>query len=142
MLDTIENLPDRRSFAFESGKSVQTLRILVVDDDPMIGTLLATMLEAMGHSICAVASNEIDAVKQGIRQKPDLMIVDAWLGAGSGVAAVTQILQHGFIPHLFMSGNIAKVRCLRPDAVLLEKPFKEPALIRAIQDALAIPSAA
>lgn len=120
---------------------MQTLRILVVDDDPMIGALLSTMLEALGHSVCAVASNEIDAVKQGIRHKPSLMIVDAWLGAGSGVAAVGQILQHGFIPHLFMSGNIAKVRQLRPDAVLLEKPFKELALIRAIRNALAIPSA-
>jgi FixJ family two-component response regulator len=71
------------------------------------------------------------------------MIVDAWLGDGSGVSAVAQILHtHCFIPHLFMSGNIAKVRLLRPDAVLLEKPFKEPALILAMQQALSVPYAA
>lgn len=94
------------------------------------------MLKSLGHSVCAIAAAEDAAVADAILHKPSLMIVDAWLGAGSGIAAMTRILQHGFIPHIFMSGNIAKVRLQRPDAVLLEKPFKEPALIHAIQMAL------
>ena len=107
----------------------------------MIGTLLAAMLEALGYSICAIAATEAGAVADAARYKPDLMVVDVWLGAGSGVAAVAEILKHGHIPHLFMSGNIAKARLLAPDAVLLEKPFEESALIHAIQKALSVPSA-
>jgi DNA-binding NarL/FixJ family response regulator len=39
------------------------------------------------------------------RYKPDLMIVDAGLGHGSGVAAVEQILRAGPIAHMFISGD-------------------------------------
>ena len=103
-----------------SGEPVTGVRIQVVDDDPMIGTLLAAMLETMGHHVCAVSATEAAAIIDAARYEPGLMIVDAWLGDGSGVSAVAQILHtHCFIPHLFMSGNIAKVRLLRPDAVLL-----------------------
>jgi CheY-like chemotaxis protein len=123
------------------GEPVSSLRILVVDDDPMIGTLLEAMLKALGHSVCAIAGTQASAVADAARHKPELMIVDAWLGAGSGVAAMTEILKHGFIPHLFMSGNIAKVRLQRPDAIVLEKPFKESALIHVIQKAINISSA-
>lgn len=64
------------------------------------------------------------------------MTVDARLARGSGVAAVERILAAGFIPHLFVSGNVAAVRIQRPDAVLLEKPFREPELARAISQAM------
>ena len=64
------------------------------------------------------------------------MIVDARLGDGSGVSAVEEILRTGFVPHLFVSGNISKVRALRPDAVVLQKPFGAAELTRAIQSTL------
>ncbi len=141
MIETVYNRSGIQLGAARCREPVSSLRILVVDDDPMIGTLLAAMLEALSHNVCAIAATEAGAVADASRYKPDLMIVDARLGAGSGVAAVTEILKHGSIPHLFMSGNIAKVRLQRPDAVLLEKPFKESALIHAIQKALCVPSA-
>lgn len=117
---------------------MKALRVLLVEDDAMIGMLLADILEEMGHDICAIEVTKGAAVTAAARYRPDLMIVDARLGDGSGVAAVDEILRAGFVPHLFMSGNIAKVRELRPDAVLLEKPFREAELMRAMQCALAI----
>jgi CheY-like chemotaxis protein len=111
-------------------------RILLIDDDTMIAMLLSEMLEEMGHHVGVTAATEAEAVTTAATYKPDLMIVDACLANGSGIGAVDQILKSGFIPHLFISGNIAKVRALRPDAVLLEKPFEERALMRAIASAL------
>jgi two-component system, response regulator PdtaR len=102
----------------------------------MIGMLLGGMLEEMGYEVCTIATTEADAVAAAARDKPDLMIVDARLGDGSGVAAVAAILRTAFIPHLFMTGNVAGVRALRPDAVILEKPFREVELRRAIEWAL------
>ncbi|MEJ1975471.1 MAG: hypothetical protein WDN49_04695 [Acetobacteraceae bacterium] len=64
------------------------------------------------------------------------MIVDAQLADGSGVSAVGAILRNGFVSHLFISGDTAKVRALRPGAVVLQKPFVEVELARAIQRAL------
>ena len=112
------------------------LRVLVVEDDAMIGDLLAEMLDAMGHSVCAVAVTEADAVKAAARDTPDLIMVDVALGKGSGIAAMDEILRTGFVMHFFMSGNVAKVRAQRPDAAVLEKPFQEKQLKCAIEQAL------
>jgi CheY-like chemotaxis protein len=117
---------------------MRALRILVVDDDAMIGMLLAEMLEEMGHDVCAIEVTEAAAVTAAAQYRPDLMIVDVRMGDGSGVSAVEKILRTGFVPHLFISGNISKIRALRPDAVALEKPFREAELTGAIQRAIEI----
>jgi DNA-binding response OmpR family regulator len=115
---------------------MKALRVLLVEDDAMLGTLLAEMLEELGHDVCAIAASEAAAVTAAARHRPDLMIVDARLGAGSGVSAVEEILRTGFVPHLLMSGNISRVQALRPGAVILQKPFQQGDLARAIQRAL------
>ncbi len=112
------------------------LRILVVEDDALIGMLLAEMLEGMGHHVSPVAATEADAVTAAARYRPDLMIVDARLGAGSGISAVEEILRNGPVPHVFVSGDTSRIQALRPDAVVLQKPFREAALVQAIQRAL------
>jgi DNA-binding NarL/FixJ family response regulator len=71
------------------------------------------------------------------RYKPDLMIVDAGLGHGSGVAAVEQILRAGPIAHMFISGDAGRVKTRKPNAVVVRKPFREAELVRAIDSALA-----
>jgi DNA-binding response OmpR family regulator len=109
------------------------LRVLVVEDHAMIAMLLAETLAAMGYDVCAIETTEAGAVAAAAQHRPDLMIVDAWLGNGSGVSAVEEILRTGFVPHLFMSGNISEVKVLRPEAVVLAKPFRDADLTRAIQ---------
>jgi len=113
-----------------------SLRVLLVEDDIMIGELLADMLLEMGYAVSALESTEGGAVSAAARYKPDLLIVDAQLSDGSGIDAVDTILRGGFVPHLFMSGNIAKVIAQRPGAITLEKPFQEAALAHAIRRAL------
>ena len=63
------------------------LRVLVVEDEMLIGMLLADMLEARGYDVCAVEATETGAVTAAARYNPGLMIVDARLRDGSGVAA-------------------------------------------------------
>jgi CheY-like chemotaxis protein len=117
-------------------------RVLVVEDNAMIGMLLAEMLEQMGHSVCAIETNEADAVTSAVRYGPDLAIVDERLRGGSGVSAVDEMLRTGPVPHVFITGDISKVRAVRPDAVVVQKPFREADLARAIQRVLdaAVPS--
>ena len=120
----------------QANEPTKALRVLVVDDDTMIAELLAAMLEKMGFEVCATVATEADAVTAAVQHRPDLMIVDVRLGDGSGIAAVDEILRTGFIPHLFMTGNVAAVKALRPGAVVLQKPFRDVELTRAIQSAL------
>jgi CheY-like chemotaxis protein len=116
---------------------VKALRVLVVEDEALIGAFLAELLEGMGHGVCAVERTEADAVTAAARFGPDLMIVDAHLRDGSGVAAVEQILRTGFVPHVFISGDTLLNEILNPAAVVLRKPFADVELARAIQRALA-----
>ena len=115
---------------------MESLRVLVVEDNAMIGILLAEMLEEMGHEVCAIESTEAGAVAAAIRCHPQLMIVDVGLGGGSGVTAVDEIFRTGAVPHVFISGDISRIKVLRPSAIALQKPFREPELVRAIQRAL------
>jgi two-component system, response regulator PdtaR len=118
------------------GMATKALRIMVVEDDALIGILLTEMLEEMGHSVCAVAYTETEAVAAALCCKPDLMLVDARLRHGSGLSAVTEILRFGYIPHIFVTGDTAEVQRLRPDAVIIDKPFREKDLTAGIRRAL------
>ena len=114
---------------------MKALRVLVVDDDFLLATLLADVLAGMGHDVCAIEGTEAGAVAAAVRCKPDMMIVDVLLGDGSGVSAVEEILRTRFIPHVFVSGDISRVPPDRPGAAALHKPFGEPDLARALQRA-------
>jgi len=108
------------------------LNILVAEDDVIIGELLAEILVDMGHDVCAITTSEADTVAAARQWHPDLLIVDRQLSPGSGVDAVDTIMQTSYIPHILVSGSIASLRKLRPDAIMLEKPYSPAALASAI----------
>ena len=112
--------------------SMEPLRVLVIEDDALIAMLLGELLASMGHEVCATAYSEAEAVIAATRYDPDLMIVDATLGRGSGITAVDEILRTRRTAHVFLSGDAHRVRRLKPDAVILCKPFREADLARAI----------
>ena len=114
---TMLNRGDHNAIGMTSGgggtrRTTAALRVLVVEDDAIIGALLAEMLEGMGHDVCAVEATEADAVTAAARWRPDLMIVDVRLGEGSGVSAVDEIHRTGPIPHVFVSADIARLQAL------------------------------
>jgi two-component system, response regulator PdtaR len=110
--------------------------ILIAEDEAILGMLLSEVLEGMGHEVCAVVASEEEAVSAAMLHSPDLLIIDAGLASGNGVSAVDSILAKGFVPHIFTTGNALKVRLLKPDSVVLEKPFHEADLAEAIARAL------
>lgn len=116
---------------------MDSLRILVAEDDALIALLLAKMLAGMGHDVCATAATEVEAVVAAASHAPNLMIVDAGLGRGSGISAVEQILRRGPLAHVFVSGDAERVRLSRPDAIVVRKPFRQAELASAIELALA-----
>jgi DNA-binding response OmpR family regulator len=120
---------------------MSALRVLVVEDDALIGVLLAEMLEGMGHDVCGIEATEADAVSAEARCRPDLMIVDVRLGDGSGVSAIEKIHRTRSVPHVFVSGDLSGIEALRPGAVMIQKPYRESDLARVIRRALgAVPS--
>ena len=121
---------------------MKALRTLVVEDDAMIGGLLAETLEGLGHTVCAVERNAADAVAAALHWRPDLMIVDVGLGEASGIAAVKEILRSGFVPHVFVAGDSLRGVPLGAETILIQKPFRFSDLERAIERALSAASVA
>ena len=110
------------------------LRIVVVEDDEMVGWVLAETLAAMGHDVCAVEATEGAAVAAAARHRPDLLIVDVGLGEGNGVSVMQRITRMGPVPHLFITGHDPHASLLH--AEVLRKPFREADLAAAIGRAL------
>ena len=112
-----------------------SLRILIAEDEAIIAMLLGEVLTGLGHTICATAATEEEAVAAARAHLPDLIIIDAGLREGSGLSAMRRINAAHPTPHLFTTGNVMGVRAALPRAIILEKPFNEIDLIMAIDRA-------
>ncbi|CCB66517.1 response regulator [Hyphomicrobium sp. MC1] len=115
---------------------MRPLQVLLVEDELLIAMLFAEVLEDMGHTVCAMESSEADAVAAAAKFNPDLIIADAKLRKGSGIAALATILLSGHVPHMFVSGDVSSVRAARPDAIVMQKPFFAADLARAVELAM------
>jgi two-component system, response regulator PdtaR len=111
-------------------------RILIVEDEAIIGMMLSEVLSGLGHEVIGVVATEVSAIALDAQYLPELLIVDAGLTSGNGVSAVDAILETRFVPHMFTTGNALKVKLCKPDAIILEKPFNEADLVGAIASAL------
>jgi CheY-like chemotaxis protein len=117
-------------------ETMKLLRVLIVEDDLMIGSLLAELLEDLGHVVCAVEIDASAAVAAARRCHPDLMIIDVGFGETSGIAAAKEILEEGFVPHVFVTGDILRGLSLGPEAVLIQRPYSGSDLVAAIARAI------
>ncbi|MGV1914262.1 response regulator [Rhizobium sp. 22-785-1] len=117
---------------------MKKVRIMLVEDDPLISLYFAELLVEMGNDVIAIETTESSAVETAGRLKPDLLIIDMHLREGSGSGAATTILKSGFVPHIFTTGDRLSEGEVGPDAIILQKPFMDSALTNAIDAALRI----
>ena len=122
------------------------LRILLVDDEAPLLTLLKRHLERAGHSVVACPSAEQAlAVVQRPGWVPDLLITDETLPGISGTALAAALIEP--LPRLrtlLCSGYPLSMQALpsalRPCTAILPKPFLPAMMDRAIVDLLAAQS--
>jgi two-component system, response regulator PdtaR len=115
---------------------MKSLRVLIIEDEALIALLFEDVLLELGHEVCASERTEGAAIAAAARCHPDLIISDARLQEGNGIAAVNTILKAGFVPHFFVSGDVIDQKLLNPAAGVLQKPFDERQLIEAISRAV------
>ncbi len=100
---------------------------LIVDDDPSVAELLATVLAHVGHRV-AVARTGADALRLSASGAPDLVLVDRNLPDGRG-ADLVRTLRHRIpgLPALMISGAVGAEELAEAHAAgareLLGKPF-------------------
>lgn len=80
------------------------VRILVVEDDPNVCTVLTARLESLGYVICGTAETGFEAISGVYRHQPDLVTMDILLkGEMNGIQAATKIAEQSDVPIVFMT---------------------------------------
>ena len=73
-------------------------RIIIVEDDPDYGLLLARLLQARGHET-RVALDALDATLMAADFRPELAIIDLGLPGMGGLELVTWLCAHPRLVH-------------------------------------------
>ena len=119
-------------------------RILVVDDDPMILKLIASMLEPAGYRTQSVgsAAEAMDAYQEAGSDPYRLVLTDLMMPRKGGVELARQLLQQDPLANvLFMSGQpltdgLQAQLPLDRAFSLVHKPFRPDRLLGAVRAAL------
>jgi CheY-like chemotaxis protein len=111
--------------------------ILIVDDDPMIASMLADWLGELGHDTVGPTHDTASALALIEMSPPDAAIVDVSLGSESGYP-VAECLDKRKIPFVFATGHTeaSLIPRFKGTRVLL-KPFDFAAVREAIGEMMA-----
>lgn len=116
-----------------------TNRILVVDDDEELSSLLKLVLEGEGYQV-SVASDAAGAISTVDSESPDLVVLDITLGRDDGRLVLAKIREKGELPVIFISGKgdtADRVLGLRLGADdYIPKPFSPVELVARIETVL------
>jgi CheY-like chemotaxis protein len=113
----------------ENTEMKKPFRILVVEDDPDISTILALFIKKYGYELCGSAESGEDAIGLIETTSPDVVFIDYKLkGSMDGVDLAQYINKNFQIPFIYITGYsdshiIERVIHTRPAAFNL-KPFK------------------
>ncbi len=118
-----------------------TIRVLIVEDEPLIAEDIRDCLTNVDYSVTAVAHNMEQAVAALKKEIPDLALLDINLGKNMDGLEIAKIInEQFFIPFLFLTSYsnrpvIEKAKVTRPMGYIM-KPFNERDLYSSIEIAL------
>jgi DNA-binding response OmpR family regulator len=112
------------------------MRAFIIEDEYLIGQSLQDMLERLGFDAFSFARSEDTAVMGADAQDIALITADVRLLPGDGVNAVEAICARRNIPVIYITGYAEELQDRVPDAIVIQKPVKEPQLAAAVRKAL------
>ena len=116
-------------------QAAKRAKLLVVEDDAMIGMLRADMLCELGYTVAAEAASIDEALEAARKTDFDLAILDADL-QGRSVSPVADALVARDIRFVFLTGYGDHGLPAYRDRPTLNKPFQIDALKRVCKSAL------
>ena len=119
---------------------MESLRIVIADNESIIRMDLKELLEEAGHEVIGEAADGLKAVEMTRKLKPDLVIMDIKMPEMDGIAAAKMISNEKLAPVLLLTAYSQKeiVEKAKDSGVLayLVKPVKESNLFPAMEIAL------
>lgn len=104
----------------------QRIKILLVEDEYIIATLLQRNLELVGYQVCELAATGQQAIEIAAREHPDFCLMDIRLaGPLDGIETGKIITQNHQIPIIYMTGYsdsemVQRAQALKPLAYLVK----------------------
>lgn len=116
---------------------MDSLRVLIVDDDPIILLDLRQTLEALGYEIIGEAGDGQAAVKLAESLRPDVCVFDVKMPIMDGIEAAQAVADAGIAPVVLLTAYSDRDLILRASEAgvfgYLVKPFKHNDLPPAIE---------
>ena len=132
------NAATPQSVSMRADLSLRGLRLLVVEDEPLIAMMIATMLEDFGCLVVGPAGSVAHALDLIEREAIDGALLDVSLGGGRRSYPVAETLQQREIPFVFVTGyGKAALIADFHDVSVLRKPFVADHLRRIVSESIA-----
>ena len=118
------------------------VKILVIDDHPLVLEGIAAALEGFGYGVRMVAARTADKGLAAATEHPDLdlVLLDVALPGLNGLGLQQQLAGRTDMPIIFITGHgdvPMTVQAMKAGAVeFLTKPFKDDVLLEAIRSAI------
>jgi CheY-like chemotaxis protein len=128
-----DELPDTAVAAPSAGRGE---RVLVVEDEDAVASIVRRILEADGYDVLAAADpHEAIALCEGL--DVDVVVTDIVMPGMSGPQLVARLRDdRPELPAIFMSGYTDRPGALPPDAPVLSKPFSRQELLVEVAEIL------
>ena len=129
--------------AVDSARTLHSLKILIVEDDPLIASCVEEFLSDAQYNVVGVAGSAFAALSLlGEIEKPDVALVDINLtGQLDGIELACLIRNKPGVRTIFLTGQCDIHTKLKAEAAaplaFLQKPFRPSTLFNTIQTALA-----
>jgi two-component system, response regulator PdtaR len=83
------------------------MRVLIVEDEPIIAMHLALLVAELGHEVCATAASAAGAIALAAAHHPDVVLMDIRLAQGSsGIDAARELHAQRALRRIFLSANL------------------------------------
>jgi response regulator NasT len=83
--------------------AIERLRILIVEDETLVGMGLQDQLTRLGHEVIAQAASAAEALEQFRTRQPDAVLVDVRLNGGDGIELACECLKIRRVPMIVIS---------------------------------------
>lgn len=99
------------------------MRILLADDDPLVASTLRRMCQLSGATIVGEEDTAMGCVQTAVRERPDLIFLDAGMDSGAALIVLPRLRAMGF-QVVVTSGDPANEAVARQHRIpFLCKPF-------------------
>jgi AmiR/NasT family two-component response regulator len=83
--------------------SSERLKILIVEDETLVGMGLQDQLTRLGHTVVAQAASATEALEQFRLRQPDVVLVDVRLNGGDGIELAQECQKVRRVPMIVIS---------------------------------------